>query len=399
MNLLRVASLTVTAALACAAARAETAPLSATAVLANNAFAVHLYGRLAKRPGNLCFSPCSIELAGAMAYAGAHGRTAQQMAEALRFPTNSPKMHMAFGGLLKELNLANDRGCQIVFANSLWGQERFHFLTDFETVCRECYGAPLVRVDFEGSLGAARQRINDWVKAQTHGGIPDITSADSPNAGTVLALINAAYFSGSWAAKFERAETEPKSFYLNSSDSISVPMMRNTTYFAYAERSTFKVLELPYLSNKLSMIVILPKDADGLPELEKELTPFLIEELKRICEEKQVEVWLPRFRCTSGLDLEGPLKAMGMKDGFSAGEANFSGIASGRGLFIGAAMHKACVDVDEEGTVATAATYMGFAKGGTAFFAANHPFLFLIRHNPTGAVLFLGRVANPASTY
>lgn len=330
-----------------------------------------------------------------MAYAGARGRTAQQIAQAFRFLNVSPEVHLAFGSLLKELNAPAGEGCELHLANSLWGQKGTPFKNEFESLCRERYDANISRVDFTHSSGVARRQINDWVKAQTHGEIAEIAAPDSPNSDTVLAVLNAAYFRGSWAGKFEKSETRPQPFYLDSRNSVSVSMMRRSSIFGYSHTQAFQALELPYLSNRLSMVIILPRKVDGLAEVEKGLDVARFEALRQM-EKVAGVVELPRFKCESGFGLEESLAAMGMTHAFSQQQADFSGITAAHRLWIGAAMHKACVTVGEEGTVAAAGTYKGFPKGETPVFVANHPFLFFIVHKPSGTLIFLGRINDPS---
>ncbi|HWI57224.1 MAG TPA: serpin family protein, partial [Bacillota bacterium] len=330
-------------------------------VKANNTFALELYGRLAKRPGNLFFSPFSVNAACAMTCAGARGQTAVQMANTLHFPANVAAIHAGFGALLKELNESNASGCQLLLANSLWGQRDFRLLESFQQVCRDQYGAPLHLVDFQEAPEAARQQINSWVASQTQGRIEEMAPPGLVHRDTVLVLLNAIYFMGSWDAKFPRSETRNRPFHLDAEKTVMVPTMDRPGPFPWAETETLKVLEQPYLSNQLSMVIFLPKQVNGLAELERTLTLEQMEKLRRMClsQEDVTYVYLPRFKCASTIDLLDVLKAMGMTDAFSPDQADFSGLTGKKGLWIEAAIHKACVEVDEEGTIAAAATYKG----------------------------------------
>jgi serpin B len=169
--------------------------------------------------------------------------------------------------------------------------------------------------------------------------------------------------------------------------------MHLTGHFRYGGTETLQVLELPYVSNRFSMIILLPFEYRklNLADTEKTLTPALIEQLRQKCVNQEVDVSLPRFKLGSDFDLKKPLKVMGMELAFDMHGADFSGITPEKPFFIEAALHKACVDVDEAGTEAAAATAVSFKLKGISTFVADHPFLFLIRHNPTGAILFLGR--------
>jgi serpin B len=209
-------------------------------------------------------------------------------------------------------------------------------------------------------------------------------------------LVNAIYFKGLWVTPFYKKLTKDAPFHISAGESVSVPTMHAKAELKYGENDDLRVLEMPYRSNRLSMVILLPKKNDGLAELEKTLTVSGIEQLLQAGSLQEVNVSLPKFKATSGFDLKKPLEDLGIVDAFS-GKADFSGITDPSDLFIEAALHKAYVAVDEEGTEATAATAVSFANSASVIFNADHPFLFLIRHNPTGAILFLGRVANPLS--
>jgi len=194
---------------------------------------------------------------------------------------------------------------------------------------------------------------------------------------------------------FESARTTNSMFQLGSGESVLVPMMHRTANFKVAEQDDFQVLEMPYSSNRHSMVIFLPRKSDGLSGLEKKLTPEPIIQLLRKSGNRKVIVSVPRFKCRSGFGLAGTLQAFGMTDAFSNG-ADFSGITSVKPFFIEAVFHQAYVNVDEEGTEAAAATGLSHADSFPEAFDANHPFLFLIRDNRTGCILFLGRGADPS---
>jgi serpin B len=219
-----------------------------------------------------------------------------------------------------------------------------------------------------------------------------------PSPETLLILVNGISFKGTWVTQFDKAKTTDSPFHPNQGEKVSVPTMHLRGHFRCGGTETLQVLELPYVSNRFSMIILLPFEYRklNLADIEKTLTPALIEQLRQKCENQEVVVSLPRFKLGSDFDLKKPLKVMGMELAFDE-RADFSGITPGKPFFIGDALHKACVDVDEAGTEAAAATVVSFTRGGPASFIADHPFLFLIRDNKTGIILFLGRVANPLS--
>jgi serpin B len=216
---------------------------------------------------------------------------------------------------------------------------------------------------------------------------------------TRLVLTNAIYFKGKWATPFKPEQTQEAPFTLLSGEKVNVPMMHQTAHFGYMETDTIQVLELPYVNNDLSMVILLPKKPDGVNELEKGLTSETITGWLAGLRKREVQVYVPRFKLTSEFSLAETLSAMGMPDAFST-KADFSGITGNRDLFISAVVHKAYVEVNEEGTEAAAATGVAMKLTAVAppppVFRADHPFVFLIRDNQTGSILFLGRTANPS---
>jgi serpin B len=216
-------------------------------------------------------------------------------------------------------------------------------------------------------------------------------------------LTNAIYFKGDWATPFAKSRTKPEDFHLTSTQTVKAPLMHLSDSFHYFDGGTFQVLDLPYHGWDLSMMVVLPRDINGLPALEQGLTAEKIQQwISGLHYEHEVIVTLPRFKMTGQFELSGALGALGMRQAFQPDAADFSGMNGRRDLSISAAIHKAYIDVDEEGTEAAAAT--GIIMQDTAMryknppivFRADHPFLFLIRDDKTGGILFMGRVEDPA---
>lgn len=406
MKMRRVVAGTLAAALFAVGAWAQAAEMSegATRTLAegNAEFALRLYENLRAGEGNLFFSPHSISTALAMTYAGAAGTTAEQMAKVLAFGLPADELHRLFAALQAELHEGGRGGAyELRVANALWGQEGFAFLEEFLALLQQTYDAPLRRADFMRETEGTRQTINDWVDEATNGKIKDLIGRGVLNALTRLVLTNAIYFRGFWDLKFDKDATEDAPFTLADGSTADVPLMRREDDFAYAETSTAQILELPYRGGDLSMVVVLPREADGLPALEGLLSPDELRSWLQALTNAKVSVFLPRFEITTQFSLARTLKAMGMTDAFSVKDADFSGMTGERDLYISAVVHKAFVAVDEEGTEAAAATGVVMALRSTAVprsprvFRADHPFLFLIRHKASGAVLFLGRVNDP----
>ncbi len=373
-----------------------------TVVHGNTQFALHLYRRLKEREGNLFFSPYSVSTALAMTYAGARGNTERQMAQALRFPLGQKRLHPAFTSLEAGLNAAQGQGSiQLRVANALWPQEGYAFLKEFLVLAREHYGALITPLDY-GDPEAARETINIWVEEKTEQKIKDLIVPGVLDVLTRLVLVNAIYFKGDWASQFDKALTEKAAFWMTPAQKVDVPLMTRESTFKYTETDSLQVLELPYVGEDLSMIVLLPNRIDGLAELEEALTVENLGKWTSRLWERDVQVFLPRFKMTSQFRLDGALISLGMIDAFDGDRADFSGMdGRARWLYISAVIHKAFVDVNEEGTEAAAATAVVMralcVPPPPATFRADHPFVFLIRENLTGSILFLGRVVNPMS--
>jgi len=376
-------------------------------VKGNNQFALALYGRLAEKQGNLFFSPASLSTALAMTYAGAAGTTRTQMAEVLHFPVDGEPLHGSFEALLQVLN-EQAPGCRLQVANRLWGQQGFAFRSEYLQSTRESYGAELAQVDFRGDAEGVRKTINEWVEGKTGGKITDLLAPGTLHSLTRLVLTNAIYFKGDWDNQFKKEATRREPFFLSDDEQVEVSLMRQRRSFKYSEDAQVQVLELPYVGKALAMVVVLPREREGLAQLEEALTLDKLEGWLNRLMKREVQVFLPRFKMETGFSLKSTLESMGMKEAFSE-EADFSRMVEAAGvmtdedrLLISDVIHKAFVEVNEEGTEAAAATGVVMDVLATSapmppvVFRADHPFLFLIRDSRTGSILFLGRVSNPA---
>lgn len=371
----------------------------------NAAFAMDLYAQLRTQDGNLFFSPHSLSSALAMAYAGARGNTAAEMEKALRFSGGPEGTHAAFEALQKRLDAAQARGeVQLAVANSLWPQQGYPFLPDFLELVKARYDAGITPLDYAGDTEGARRTINGWVEEKTRGKIRDLIAPGNLDPLTRLALVNAICFKGSWASRFDAARTAEADFHVAADSTAKVPMMEQIRKFPLAETDDGQVLKLLYAGGNLSMLVALPREEEGLAAMEARLTPEALAAWRADLREREVRVILPKFKMTWGAaTLNGVLKALGMADAFDEGRADFSGMDGRMGwLYIGLVLHKAFVEVNEEGTEAAAATAVAMKAKGMPRppleFRADHPFLFLIQEEETGAILFMGRVADPTPT-
>jgi len=367
----------------------------------NNAFATDLYAKLARKDGNLFFSPTSLQTALAMTWAGARGQTAQEMAKSLHLD-NDPKSNDELGRFLRALNADGKKGgYELAVANALWGASGYPFLPDYLAMVKSVYDGNLRDLDFANNPEGSRKIINNWVASQTHDKIQDLMPRGSIMPSSRLVLTNAIYFKGTWDLPFEKNRTQDADFTVAVGGKVKSPFMFQQKRFRLAEDESVQMLELPYGHGDLAMWVLLPKTPDGLAALEKHLTSDRLTALAGQLSSQQVKVWLPRFQIESGFSMAEILQELGMKRAFDPGQADFSGMASAERFYISAVVHKALVNVDEEGTEAAAAT--GVIVGATAVFRpqpikvfrADHPFVFAIVHQKSGAMLFMGRLATP----
>lgn len=368
-----------------------------------NEFATDLYARLrSEKADNLFFSPYSVSVALAMTYAGAEGQTEAQMAKVLHFALPEAKLHTGFNKIQKRLTSNGEAPVfQLRVANRLWGQKDFHFLSPFLQVTSKNYGAELGLVDFK-QTEQARKTINSWVEEKTDDKIQDLLGAGVLDASTRLVLTNAIYFKARWEHEFSKSATADAPFRLAGRHEVMVPMMHQQHRFRYGESGGVQVLELPYADDgSLSMLVLLPKKIDGLSDLEKTLTSENLQKWSAGLKSRLANVYLPKFKVTSQFELGDVLSSMGMSLAFSD-KADLSGMSTQEQLYFSAVIHKAFVDVNEEGTEAAAATAVALRAAAELprpeepiEFRADHPFVFLIRDNRTDAVLFLGRLVNP----
>lgn len=383
---------------ACASESAEMKPL----VEGNTAFALQLYGKLRSTEGNLVLSPYSISSALAMTYAGARGETARQMEQVLHFDETKGQLPALFGRLAAALQAAQGSN-ELSIANSLWPQQKYPFLNEFLNLLKEDYSALVRPVDYVNKAEEARATINRWVDERTRHKITEIIGPGVLDAMTRMVLVNAIYFHGTWARPFPESATRRETFYAKPNTMMAVPFMHEVGHFRYGENDELQWVALPYAGGQLEMVILLPRSRDGLGQLESSLTPASLSAWTSAMHDQRVAIALPKFKMSSGFGLTQTLAAMGMKDAFDPGRADFSGMdGKAHWLFISAVLHKAYIDVNEKGTEAAAATAVVMTLAAARppaepprQFRADHPFLFLIRDSSTGTILFAGRVAQP----
>jgi len=370
------------------------------AIKGSNEFSLDFYRQLSGSEGNLFFSPYSIAVALAMTYAGARGRTAEQMKQVLRNNLGQGEISSIFGKMNNDLASRTVKAdCQLDIANALWAQEGFNFLEEYLQLLKNDYNAGVFTADFIQAAEEARQKINSWVDGKTAGKIKNLIPEGILSDMTRLVLVNAVYFQGRWASQFEKGNTREMDFHLNAEKKAATAMMCQKGEFAWLAEDNIEITVIPYTGTDLAMVVLLPREIDGLPRLEKDITIDKLEKWLSQTHRQELELYIPKFNVTCGLDLNNILRAMGMTDAFDNKIADFSGMNGHKDLFISQAMHQAYIKVDEKGTEATAATAVVMnlrcALPKTKIFRADHPFMFIIRSDKTGNILFMGRMTRP----
>ncbi len=381
----------------------------ASLVKSQNALALDLYRAVRNQPGNLIFSPYSVSQALGMLYMGARGDTASEIAGVLHWVCSASSEAGADLGQANALQadgLGNkDRSKDFILrvANALWVGQKTDAVPDFGATIRRDFGGAVEQVNFDDAA-AAVATINRWVKEHTEGKIPSIldSSANPSNHGVVLT--NAIYFNGRWLSPFDKDRTAVRDFHVVSGVNVRVPTMSGSGHFEFADADGVKVLSMPYQGGA-SMILVLPDRQDGLVEVEAGLTADTLARWLATHPLSQVEVSLPRFRSETSVKLREALQELGMERALDSAKADFTGIAdtADERLFVGDVVHKAFVDTDEGGTEAAASTLVAIAASARSApaqpvrFVADHPFLYLIRDDRSGAILFIGRVVDPSS--
>jgi len=365
-------------------------------------FGTDLYAVLATGDGNVVFSPASIMTALAMTYAGARGVTAEEMAAVLHIDLDNAAFHAAMNSLDQALESrsfkSGDDRVQLSIANSLWGQDGVTFETPFLDTLAEDYGSGMRLVDFMTAAEKARNQINLWVASQTNEKITELIPAGALNALTRLVLVNAVYLDATWATQFDPNDTYDGSFATLAGGAATVPMMRQTSTFEYAVGDGWQAVQLPYSGKKLAMLLVVP-DEDRFGEVEGLLGSGLLSDAVSGLSSTQVSLSLPKFTFRTQAQLGEALRTLGMPTAFG-GAADFSGMTTQEQLIIDEVIHEAFIAVDEEGTEAAAATAVVMRATSAPMvdvtLTIDRPFIFALRDTETGALLFLGRVADPS---
>jgi serpin B len=374
----------------------------------NTAFALNFYEQLRSSEGNLIYSPFSISVALAMTMAGAEGDTRAAMQEALQLSLPIETLYPAYNALLlsiegsEKLSNENAEGDPFTLniANSIWGQTGYPFKEPFLNTLAQNFGAGMHTVDYVQAPEEARQAINGWVEEETHDKIKDLLPEGSVDALTRLVLANAIYFKGSWYTAFDVNATQAAPFTLLDGSQVDVDMMAlNGEHLMYSQGNGFQVIQLPYMSTDFVMTLIVPDEGE-FPIIENALSAETYQNWTSQLDYTLVNVQMPKFDFETSVNANAILVALGMGEAFDASAADFSGMTDADKLVISEVLHKATITVDESGTEAAAATAV-VMKLTSAMpedaidLVMDRPFMFFIEHQPTGSVLFMGRVVEP----
>lgn len=370
---------------------------------ANNRFNFDIYRALGSKTGNLCFSPLSLSMAIAEARAGARGETRRELTELLRIDgVPNEDVDESCQAILENLNHRASLGrYKLALHNRVYADLTAKLKKDYVRTCTDRYGNAPQAIDFAGNPDKAREAINRQLEEDVQGRIPSPVPPGLLDRSTRLLITSAIYFKSKWLDPFSKESTKPRPFYPSAGDSVLVPTMFREGEYVLVENDTCSVLTLPYEKEELDMIVVLPRDRDGLKRVEEALDNHRLQSLMLEQSKMKVRVYLPSFELQTVYDLKSTLQELGAEAAFIPGQADFSGMTDAEQWFVSDVFQKGYVKVDEEGTEAAAVTLMtlkslGYVDGGKPrIFRADHPFLFLIRDRITDCILFMGRVANP----
>jgi serpin B len=332
-----------------------------------------------------------------MLHVGARGSTADEIAEVFHFDSQLDEIDLAIREIFK-LSESENNSSKFNLASKLWAQSGLVIDPEFKRIIGGLYKAEIEQLDFVKTPDLAVATINEWTAENTNRAIEEIISPEDIEDTTKLILTNAVYFKAAWEKKFLPELTRKSPFYLSEKYQIVAPMMSQTSTFRYSEMWETQVLEMPYASNALSMVIFLPTSKGSLSQLEDLLMDEYCSFLAAL-RPQEIFVSIPKFQFGKALNLRPIMERLGLIAPFQPYLADFSGLTKHQSIYIKKARHKAFIDVTEEGTVAAATTDLIPDDWGeqpeVMEFVANRPFLFVIQQRATGAILFLGRVVNP----
>ncbi|GFU40889.1 leukocyte elastase inhibitor [Nephila pilipes] len=369
--------------------------------IANNHMALNLYKKLsADSTENLVFSPLSISLAFGMLFYGARGNSSKELSTVLGYKKAELKealVHDTFNLLLnKLLRKESKEGYILQTANSILADRSLTLLPDFKREVAKLYKTFVFEEDFEKNATEVVRKVNSWVTDNTYGKINNLLNKLNPAANIVI--LNAMYFKGGWLVRFPEKNTRQGLFYNNGllSEAKNVPMMHVRTRFRYAEMDGYNVLELPYRTRNITMLLLLPNELDGLPALEQSLTLEELFDAQISLFLTKVDVYLPRFKLEYSKELSEEMQGLGARSIFRSRSVDFSGMTPSKDVYVDEVIHKAMIEVNEMGSEATAVTgvatfRMSYIRDDIPEFRADHPFMLLLMAN-SRMYFFMARV-------
>lgn len=346
---------------------------------------------------NVVLSPHGVASILGMLLPGAHAETRRQLLTALRYKKNGP--YKMLKKLHKTLTSKSNQDI-VTIANAMFNQEGFPIKEEFVKTNKENYQCGARSIDFSNTQNAA-DIINDWVNNRTKGLIPSLLKPDMLNGGlTRLVALNSIYFKGLWKSRFQPENTKMRPFTTGEGNTTKVSMMSQLSVFNIGLASTpqglkYMVIELPYHGNSLSMLIVLPSEDVLLANVVPHINTATVQSWTKLLHLSKIRLVIPMFTAEAEVDLQAPLSALGIKDIFDEGKADFRHLSS-EPVYVSKALQKAKIEVNEDGTKAAAATTaILMARSSPRWVVVDRPFLFLIRHNPTGTILFAGQINKP----
>ena len=372
---------------------AEPRPIPAEVASANNAFAFDFYGQISGEEGNHFFSPVSMHAAFSILYEGARGETAEQLRDVFGMADDDAARHRAVSDTMLSLN-RDDPHATLEMANSRWLAERLVPHAGYVEIVRGTYQADIETVDFtDYGEGGAVDLINGWASEKTREKIPKVLNPGDVGDTTLVAILNAIYFKGAWEVPFDPEDTRPRDFDTGNG-TIQTDTMHMDAVFEYAEYNDAQILRMPYVGDRLSMLVALPSGHGGMESLEESLSAETLDGWRQNMRNESVIVSIPKFEIKTHYNLIPKLWDLGITLIF--GEGDLSGI-SDTSMFVSRATQDAYVSVNEEGTEAAAVTVIQLDESGPVAFKADRPFLFFIIDDESGAILFMGKITDPST--
>ncbi|KAK6967364.1 serpin B4 [Biomphalaria glabrata] len=367
---------------------------------ASSSFSQNLYQKLSAKESTIVYSPFSIHLALTMMLLGAREDTATEMETTLGISSLGDSVHTVYKELIQQLTYVNR--IKIHIGNSLYVSSDYQIYPKFIEDTTNDYSAKTSSIDFSAN-GGAETLINDYIAAQTENRIQHFLQPETQSRDTILVLVNTVLFRGAWQNVFSRSSTKKQDFKQASGAVIQVNMMHNTEKIIRFKRDValgVDVVVLPFQGKRFCLYIVLPHKLDGITDLEYLLAqPSKVEGLFSGLSLHLVDLAIPKFRTETALTLKTPLQEMGMVKAFSRLEANFTGLSHNAQVHIGQVLHRAVIDLQEMGNMASTTSFVVVAAEGkdqlykpkTASFIADHPFVYFLRDNVTGQILIQGK--------